>query len=244
MNYHSTAPEATLKYATLVNMEVTVQEKSRGRISVRIVRSMDEMVQALAIRAAVFVGEMGWSFADEWDGNDFSATHLIACVDGEPAGTMRIRYFADFAKPERVAVLQRHRMKRYGERGVAVALGTYARDLCRKKGYTCLYFHAYSHLQSFYDKISGDVAEPSGPAIYYGDDPHPIIPMTARYERVEGGITLDSPDHVIGRAEGDWDVPSVHERTAGARDRDRSAACTAPAAPRRRRRHLATTKAA
>ncbi len=42
----------------------------------------------------------------EFDGNDFVSTHILAKVDGVGVGTMRIRYFADFTKFERMAVLR------------------------------------------------------------------------------------------------------------------------------------------
>jgi hypothetical protein len=126
---------------------------------------------------------------------------------------MRIRYFGTFAKPERVAVLRHFRRKRYGGLGVATTLGIYARDICRKKGYQNLYFHAYSHLESFYRKVSGGVAEPiEGAEMYYGDDPTPVIPMVAKYPPCPDAIDMAGDHYVIARQEGAWDVPSVHER--------------------------------
>ena len=73
-------------------------------VTVEVVRSMDEMARVIAIRGAVYMGEQHCPFEEEFDGNDFSATHLICHKDGEPVGCMRIRYFADFAKLERLAV--------------------------------------------------------------------------------------------------------------------------------------------
>ncbi|WP_152426825.1 GNAT family N-acetyltransferase [Paramagnetospirillum caucaseum] len=64
------------------------ETRKNNQIQVKIAGGIEEMVQAIAIRSAVYVGERGWSFKEEWDGNDFTATHLIATVNGDPAGTM------------------------------------------------------------------------------------------------------------------------------------------------------------
>src|SRR4051794_24719610 len=51
-------------------------------------------------------------YEEEFDGNDFSATHLIGYVGNEPAACLRVRYFADFAKIERLAVRREFRTTR------------------------------------------------------------------------------------------------------------------------------------
>src|SRR6202040_2649664 len=45
-------------------------------------------------------------FAEEFDGNDHHATHFIGFIKGEPAGCIRARFFHDFVKLERLAVLK------------------------------------------------------------------------------------------------------------------------------------------
>ena len=106
-------------------------------ITVRVVRSMDEMARVIAIRGAIYMGEQHCPFEEEFDGNDFSATHLICHKDGEPVGCMRIRYFAEFAKLERLAVRSEGRGA-----GLAGRLLDAAIELCRKKGYSVLYAHS------------------------------------------------------------------------------------------------------
>ncbi len=51
-------------------------------------------------------------YEEEFDGNDFSSTHLLGYVGDEPAGCLRIRYFASFAKIERLAVRHEFRHTR------------------------------------------------------------------------------------------------------------------------------------
>ena len=50
---------------------------------------MDEMARVIALRSAVYIGEQGCPFEEEFDGNDFSATHLICHKGNEPVGCMR-----------------------------------------------------------------------------------------------------------------------------------------------------------
>ncbi len=109
----------------------------RNPVSVRVVRSMDEMARVIAIRGAVYMGEQQCPFEEEFDGNDFSATHLICHKGDEPVGCMRIRYFADFAKLERLAVRNESRNV-----GLAGQIVDAAIELCRKKGYRVLYAHS------------------------------------------------------------------------------------------------------
>ena len=83
------------------------------------------------------MGEQRCPFEEEFDGNDFSATHLICHKDDEPVGCMQIRYFAEFAKLERLAVRHEGRGS-----GLAGRLLDAAIELCRKKGYRVLYAHS------------------------------------------------------------------------------------------------------
>ena len=63
-------------------------------------------MQCFALRAAVFMGEQACPYGEEFDGNDYAATHIIMYVDGEPAGSMRLRWFQSFCKFERCVVLR------------------------------------------------------------------------------------------------------------------------------------------
>jgi predicted GNAT family N-acyltransferase len=77
------------------------------RVEVVEIRSPEQLERALAIRLAVFVAEQGVSEALEIDGRDGDAEHLLALLEGEPVGTLRLRLVEDgrIAKIERVAVL-------------------------------------------------------------------------------------------------------------------------------------------
>lgn len=72
-------------------------------------QSEADLAACLALRAEVFCGEQGISEADEQDGRDSEARHLLARVQGIPAATLRIRTVDDAAVIERVCVIRAQR---------------------------------------------------------------------------------------------------------------------------------------
>ena len=69
----------------------------------------------MAIRLEVFVAEQNVPLAEEHDGQDFTARHFLAELDGMPVGTARVLMKADGAKITRVAVRRAARGKGIGE---------------------------------------------------------------------------------------------------------------------------------
>ncbi len=58
-----------------------------------------------ALRRAVFILEQGVPLADEVDGRDEEARHLLAVLDGKPVGTARLLTEGETGKIGRVCVL-------------------------------------------------------------------------------------------------------------------------------------------
>ena len=54
-------------------------------ISIRVAASLSDLMQVVAIRGAVYMGEQECPYDEEFDGNDFSSTHLLGYVGNEPA---------------------------------------------------------------------------------------------------------------------------------------------------------------
>jgi predicted GNAT family N-acyltransferase len=110
-------------------------------------RSPAGIERAFAIRRRVFVEEQGVGGALEFDARDAEARHLLATVDGEPAGTLRIRLLEGgrVAKIERVAVLAAQRRHRVGRALMVAAL-----DLARAQGALEARVHAQTVVQGFY----------------------------------------------------------------------------------------------
>ncbi len=69
----------------------------------------EDIATCHALRRVVFINEQEVSVADEVDGLDDQALHLIAFIDDVPAGTARILVNDGVAKIGRVCVLQEHR---------------------------------------------------------------------------------------------------------------------------------------
>lgn len=133
---------------------IECQSHNGAQIEVSVIKEVSDLLDAMEIRRAVFVHEFGCSEDEEFDGNDFSATQIIARVHGQIAGTMRIRYFADFIIPERLAVLPQFRKGRYGARGVAFALGTFGFNFARMKGYRHFVGYSVLGLERFWDHLA------------------------------------------------------------------------------------------
>jgi predicted GNAT family N-acyltransferase len=191
------------------SLEVPAQRTipQRDSVSVRVVRSMEEMARVIAIRSAVYMGEQHCPFEEEFDGNDFSATHLICHRGREPVGCMRIRYFADFAKLERLAVRNESRNAGLASRIVDTAI-----ELCRKKGYRVLYAHSQKRLLKFWEQ-RGFKRMPGGREFIFSDFDY--VEVRLETEKHPQRITLDEDPYVLIRPEGQWDNPGILEMSAG-----------------------------
>lgn len=182
-----------------------VEVEPHDQIKVEVVRSMDEMARVIAIRGAIYMGEQRCPFEEEFDGNDFSATHLICHKNGEPVGCMRIRYFAEFAKLERLAV--RHE-GRGG--GLAGRILDAAIDLCRKKGYRVLYAHSQKRFLKVWESRGFRLMD--GRELVFSDFDY--VEVKLETEKHPQSITLQDDPYRIIRPEGQWDRPGILERSA------------------------------
>jgi predicted GNAT family N-acyltransferase len=170
-------------------------------LTARVAASADDMARVFALRSAVFMAEQVCPYDEEFDGNDYCATHVLGFVNGEPAAVLRLRYFADFAKLERFAVLPRFRrtlvMKTVFEKAV---------EICSRKGYRRLYGHAQKRLTGFWLKFGFKPLQKNFPLVY---SDHEYVEMCAEIEPHVEAITIMSDPYVIVRPEGNWDRPGV-----------------------------------
>lgn len=106
------------------------------------------------LRRVVFIEEQGVSEADEVDGLDGSAIHLLAFDGSEPVGTARLLVKGRVGKIGRVCVLPAARGT-----GLGAALIRHAMDVLRDQpGVTEAYLGSQSHATGFYEKL-GFIAE-------------------------------------------------------------------------------------
>ncbi len=175
-------------------------------ISVTVARSLDDWLRVSSIRSAVYIGEQECPFEEEFDGNDFSAIHLIGYVGDEPCGCIRIRHFAEFAKIERLAVRKEFRNTRLSFQIVKAAI-----ELCRTKGYRRLYGHAQRRLLNFWKRF-GFVPLPHGKEFTFSDFDY--VEIVVDIDRAPDAIHIGVDPYVMIRPEGRWHEPGILERSA------------------------------
>jgi ElaA protein len=101
------------------------------------------------LRRAVFIEEQGVSEADEVDGLDDQAIHLLAWDGDTPVGTARLLLQCRMGKIGRVCVLPRARGTGLGAALIRAALAV-LRD---QPGLAEAYLGAQSHAVGFYEKL-------------------------------------------------------------------------------------------
>lgn len=172
-------------------------------VTTKVAHTIEEMMQAFAVRAAVFLSESAYPYTEEFDGNDFTATHFLGYVGGEPASTCRVRYFADFAKLERVAVRQEFRNTRVGIQMIEFAL-----DFCRQKGYRKLHGHCEEHMLPLWEAFGFEPIDESR-FILQG---HEYIEIECALEPHPDPIEIGKDPMQFIRPEGVWDELCPLER--------------------------------
>jgi predicted GNAT family N-acyltransferase len=180
---------------------------AKGRdLSVTIARTLEDVMRVMTIRSAIYLGEQNCPYEEEFDGNDFSATHLIGYVGNEPAACLRIRYFADFAKIERLAVRKEFRNTRLAFQLVRAGI-----ELCRVKGYRRLYGHAQKRLANFWARFGFRTFDGGRELIFSDFD---YVEMVLDAERHPKAISIGVDPYIMIRPEGRWHVPGILERSA------------------------------
>jgi predicted GNAT family N-acyltransferase len=175
-------------------------------ITVSVVTTLEALAQAFAIRSQVYIGEQKCPYEEEFDGNDFCATHFVAYIDGEPAGTLRARWFRDFAKVERAAVLPRYRSTE-----CARTMMEYAFEVIRRKGYTQACGYAQKRLVNYWKKYGFTLLHPD--KIFTFSD-HEYLEILIKFDPHPDPITIHSDPYVAMRPEGSWDEPGILDRSA------------------------------
>lgn len=113
------------------------------------IEETDDIDTCRALRRAVFIHEQGVAEADEWDGLDDQAIHLLAWEGNRPVGTARILLSGDIGKIGRVCVLQDARGT-----GLGVELIRAAVDRLRDNpGITQVKLSSQVHAVGFYEKL-------------------------------------------------------------------------------------------
>lgn len=178
-----------------------------GEITVRVARTLDDLQKVFTVRALVYIKEQDCPYEEEYDGNDLAgATHLLAERGGEPVGCLRIRWFRDFAKIERVAVRRASRSSRVARLMMARAI-----EILRRKGHTRLIGHVQEHLVPYWRRY-GLRPRPNRARFVFSDRAY--VEVEGVFEPHPRPVTEASPPLMLDRPEGDWDAPGPLDRSA------------------------------
>jgi predicted GNAT family N-acyltransferase len=175
-------------------------------LSVALARGFDDLMRVCAIRGATYVAEQNCPLDEEFDGNDLTATHLIGYVGDEPAGCLRIRYFADFAKVERLAVRHEFRTTK-----LAFRLARAGAELCRMKGYRRLYGHARLELVRFW-QVCGWKPIEGRDLFAFSDESY--VEIARDLSPTNDAINVGDSPYVLIRPEGRWHIPGILEQSS------------------------------
>ncbi len=170
---------------------------------VKVVRDFEDMAKVFAIRGSACLTDPEHLYDKHFDGNDFSSTHLLGFIDGEPVGTIRIRYFADFTRIERLTVRPTHRKSR-----IAFRLARAAFAWCRDKGYQTVGGVARAELIPFWTMLGFRLTEGKEPVYIYG---LPHFDITLKLEPGEDAMRHMTDTMVLLRPEGRWSEAGRHE---------------------------------
>lgn len=181
----------------------TCTSKRAPILDVTTVKSIEDIMKVTAIRAAVYMAEQDCPYDEEFDGNDFCATHMIGWVNGEPVACLRIRYFGGFAKVERLAVRAKFRKSRIAFKMIRTAF-----NHCLKKGFTKILGHARDELIPLYKMFGCRIAD-TGRNLTFSD--YSYTEMIWEGELPEDAITLEGDPYAVLRPEGEWDAPGILE---------------------------------
>jgi len=173
----------------------------RKQTEIRQVRSFEDLAHVISIRSATYLAEQFPLYSEEFDGNDFCATHLVGYIDGDPAGAIRIRYFGDFAKVERLAVKLEYRKSRLAFQLVKAAVAH-----VRRKGFTRVYGHASAEIAPFWKLMGASEMENRKPFRFANIE---YREMGAELEPDPLAIKYGAAPMVTIRPEGLWDEPGA-----------------------------------
>jgi GNAT superfamily N-acetyltransferase len=201
-------------------------ERNRGEsksIRVSICRNMEDLSIVFAIRASAYFSDEHHTFEKHFEGNDFSATHVIGWIGQEPVATLRIRYFADFARIERIAVRPTHRRSRVAFKIVQAAFA-----FCRDKGYRRISGVARGEMVPFWSHFGGQVNQGREPLFIYGLEHYE---MSIEFPPIEAAVSSKSHPLVLLRPEGRWHQGGLLDKAAAAGAPAQAPAAAVPPPP-------------
>lgn len=120
-----------------------------SHITFQLVNYKEYSAAIQGVRRSVFHIEQGVDPSLDLDGKDETADHILAYIENQPVGTVRVRYLDhQTAKIERLAVLSEFRGQGIGKRLMEEAL-----NIAANKQINTVVIHAQDYVKSLYLKL-------------------------------------------------------------------------------------------
>jgi hypothetical protein len=192
-----------------VEQKVRAIAANHNQIRTEVVTTYEQLQHAYAVRSICFMEEHGVPAIHEFDGNDYQATHVVVYAGREPVGTLRIRWFRDFAKFERTSF-----RKAYRDVHVLKNAADFAFDHVARKGFDKVITHAQPKYARLWRMILGFRNAEGKKPIYFDGHPEPYLELVRDLVPPENAISMTTDSAVLFRIEGAWDAPSEYEAVA------------------------------
>jgi len=167
-------------------------------IEISVATSLEHLIDSFKIRCCAFVAEQDCPMDDEFDGNDYCGTHILVWLDGKPVATTRLRYFADFVKVERIAVLKQHRNMK-----IFLPLLYYIRDYVESKGFKLMYTQADYRMRKVYSRFGFEI-HGNGEIIEHFGSRYVAMVRNSEAPKNQLTINVQSGHQFLNSVEGSW----------------------------------------
>jgi hypothetical protein len=178
-------------------------------VRTEVVTTYDQLLHAFAIRAICFMEEQGVKAQQTFDGNDYQATHFIVYAGEEPIGTVRVRWFKDFAKFERASF-------RPAWRNIHVIrnCANFVFDHVARKGFDKVITHAKPKYARLWRTMLGFKPMDGKEPVLFGGHDEPYVELVKVLSIPINAISERTDATILFRTEGFWDSPSEFESAA------------------------------
>ena len=169
-------------------------------IKIDLVGSREMFESAMAVRKQVFVKEQGIPENNEFGRNDFCCAHVLAYIQKYhrklPIGTMRIRFFGDCVKFERMAVI-----KNFRKTNVAENIMQYGFKYSALKGFRAVCGMCKKELLPRWEECGYKKMKDAKHVHINGME---LIPICRDLESDPRALSMISDFYLLSAAEGHW----------------------------------------
>ena len=176
------------------------------KVDIDVVRDIPDLLKSFGLRRTVFVKNGSVPENEEFDGNDFTATHFLAKVNGKPAATCRMRYFGDFVRLERACVAPE-----YVHLNLFQSVWAFVKNFAEEKGFKTGYCLCEEKYLPHWEKQGFERIKDAEP-LKLGK--RTLYPVLYHFNPPKNAVHLNSnPEYMIAQ-EGKW--PSIGPETSAA----------------------------